>query len=303
MFGKDVRFENVQQAAIIISNENNVYTQIGFANAVARNTPVFARFRDSGRTVNGKGSSYRVGSFSYGLTVPAAGQLGHFDTSADIDSISSLPAPKPLAIRDLPPVSQWANAHELGVVGDGQADDTAALQRAIDSHRVVYLPLGAYKVTDTIHLGKNSVLIALHPALTQIVLADGTPAYQGVGPPKAVVQSAEGGDAIVSGVGVYTGGVNVRAVALMWMRWREFARRRRQVRAGPRHVAGQRNAIQQIQLQPLGRAGSGPALGRPISQPVGDERRRWYVQRHLEPGYLRERRPLCVQHHDAGARL
>jgi hypothetical protein len=216
MFGKDVRFENVRQAAIVISNENNVFTQIGFANALARDTPVFAKFRDSGRTVAGKGSSYRVGSFSYGLTVPAVGQLGHFDTSTEIETLKSWPAPRPLAIRDLPPVSQWANAHDLGVVGDGEADDTAALQRAIDSHRVVYLPLGAYKVSDTIHLGKNSVLIALHPALTQIVLADGTPKYQGVGAPKAVVQSADGGDAIISGVGLFTGGVNVRAVALLW---------------------------------------------------------------------------------------
>jgi len=216
MFGKDVRFENVRQAAIVISNENNVFTQIGFANALARNTPVFAKFRDSGRTVDGKGSSYRVGSFTYGLTVPAAGQLGHFDTRVEMEAARSWPASKPLAIRGLPPVSEWADAHDLGVVGDGEADDTAALQRAIDSHRVVYLPLGAYKVSDTIQLKKDSVLIALHPALTQIVLADGSANYQGVGGPKAVVRSAEGGDAIISGVGLYTGGVNVRAVALLW---------------------------------------------------------------------------------------
>ena len=216
LFGKDVRFENVRQAAVVISNENNVFTQIGFAGALARNTPVFAKFRDSGRAVSGKGPTYRVSSFSYGLTVPAVGQLGHFETSADIDSLEALPAAKPLAIRPLPAVSEWANAHDLGVVGDGQADDTAALQRAIDSHRVVYLPLGAYKVSDTIRLGKNSILVALHPSLTQIVIADGTPSYQGVGAPKAVVQSAEGGDAIVSGVGLYTGGVNTRAVALLW---------------------------------------------------------------------------------------
>jgi|KBSSwiStaDraftv2_1062776.scaffolds.fasta_scaffold00341_22 sugar lactone lactonase YvrE len=216
MFGKDVRFENVRQAAVVISNENNVFTQVGFANALARNTPVFAQFRGSGHTVKGKGQSYRVSSFSYGLTVPAAGQLGHFDNSADIESISSLPAPRPAAIRSLPPVSEWANAHDLGVVGDGEADDTAALQRAIDSHRVVYLPLGAYKVSDTIRLGKSSVLIALHPSLTQIVLADGTPGYQGVDGPKALIQSARGGDAVVSGVGLYTGGVNPRATALLW---------------------------------------------------------------------------------------
>src|SRR5882724_6157292 len=62
MFGKDVRFENVRQAAVVISNENNVFTQVGFANALARNTPVFAQFRDSGHTVNGKGRTYRVSS-------------------------------------------------------------------------------------------------------------------------------------------------------------------------------------------------------------------------------------------------
>lgn len=216
LWGKDVRFERVKQAAVVISNENNVYTQVGFDNAVASDTPVFARFRDSGRIVAGKGRSYRVTAFSHGLAVPALGQLGLIDTEANIEPIDKLPARKAAAIRLLPPVKQWANARELGVVGDGQADDTAALQRAIDSHKTVYLPLGVYKVTDTIRLRPNSVLIALHPSLTQIALADNTPAYQGVGGPKALLQSAEGGDAIVSGVGLFTGGINPRATALLW---------------------------------------------------------------------------------------
>jgi hypothetical protein len=216
LWGKDVRFEHVRQAAVVISNENNVYTQIGFENALASDTPVFARFRDSGHTVNGKGRAYRVSAFSYGLAVPGLGQLGHFATTADLAAIDALPPQRAAAIRPLPPVAEWANAHDLGVVGDGQADDTAALQRAINSHRVVYLPLGVYKVSNTIQLKADSVLIGLQPSLTQIALADNTPGYEGVGEPKPLVRSAEGGDAIVSGVGLATGGVNPRATALLW---------------------------------------------------------------------------------------
>jgi hypothetical protein len=216
LWGKDVRFEHVRQAAVVISNENNVYTQIGFENALASDTPVFARFHDSGRTVSGKGRIYRISAFSYGLAVPGLGQLGHFATSADLVPIDVLPIQRSPAIRPLPPVAEWANAHDLGVVGDGQADDTAALQRAINSRRTVYLPLGVYKVSDTIRLRPDSVLVGLQPSLTQIALADGTPGFEGVGEPKALLRSAEGGDAIVSGVGLATGGINPRATALLW---------------------------------------------------------------------------------------
>ena len=216
LWGKDVRFENVRQAAVVVSNENNVYTQIGFENALAGGTPVFVRFRDSGHTINGKGHAYRVSSFSYGLAVPGLGQLGHIDTSADIEAIKALPAQRSPAIRALPPVAEWANAHDLGVVGDGQADDTTALQRAIETHRIVYLPLGVYRVTNTIQLRPDSVIIGLQPSLTQIALPDGTPAYQGVGAPKALMKSADGGDALVFGIGLATGGINPRATALLW---------------------------------------------------------------------------------------
>ena len=64
LWGKDVRFQNVSRAAVLISNEDNVFTQIGFENALATDTPVFARFRDSGRKVEGKGRAYKVASFS-----------------------------------------------------------------------------------------------------------------------------------------------------------------------------------------------------------------------------------------------
>jgi hypothetical protein len=52
--------------------------------------------------------------------------------------------------------------------------------------------------------------------LTQLALPDDTPAYRGVGAPKALLESASGGDAILSGVGLFTGGLNPRATALLW---------------------------------------------------------------------------------------
>lgn len=216
LWGKDVRFENVSQAGVVISNEGSVFTQIGFENAVARDTPVFARFRDSGRTVAGQGRQYRVSDFSYGLKLPGLGAMGEFATEAAMAPLARMPARRRPAIAALPPVADWVNVHDLGVKGDDETDDTVALQRAIDSHRVLYLPMGRYRVTDTLKLRPDSVLIALHPSLTHLYLPDETPGYAGVGSAKALLQSSSGGNAIVSGLGLWTGGVNPRATALLW---------------------------------------------------------------------------------------
>lgn len=214
LWGKDVRFENVSKAALVVSNENNVYTQVGFENASARNVPTFVRFRDSGRTLAGSGTAYNVSEFTYGLTVSRLGEPGRFDTRYQTAPATAV-APTP-ALRALPPAAEWANVRRFGARGDGVTDDTAALQKAIDSQRVVYLPQGFYVVNDTIRLRPDSVLIGLHPGLTQLLLPNGSPAYQGIGTPKALLESARGGDAIVSGIGLATGEVNQRAVALLW---------------------------------------------------------------------------------------
>lgn len=220
LWGQDMRFENVSRAGVLISNARNVYTQVGFQDVVAANTPVFARFRESGETVAGKAGSaagaYEVASFTHGLTLPGPGRIGEYRTRFDARPIAALPAPGTPAIPALPPVSEWANVRSFGARGDNATDDTAAIQKAIDSHRVVYLPAGFYNVTDTLRLRPDTVLIGLHPSLTQIVLPERTPAYQGVGAPKALVESARGGDAIVHGIGLDTNGINPRATALLW---------------------------------------------------------------------------------------
>jgi len=216
LWGKNVRFENVSKAAVIISAEDNVFTQVGFDNAVASNTPVFARFRDSGKTVAGKGGAYRVKSFTYGLTLPGLGEMGEYKTLSDITALSNMPAAPPPALRALPPVADWTNVKTLGVKGDGEADDTAALQKAIDTHRVLYLPTGFYKVSDTLKLRPDTVLIGLHPAVTQLVIPDGNPRHAGVGAVTPILETQRGGDNVLAGIGLFTGRINPRASALLW---------------------------------------------------------------------------------------
>ena len=216
LWGKNVRFENVSRAGVVISSERSVFTQVGFADAVGVNTPVFARFRESGRTIPGQGATWRVGDFSHGLKLAGLGEIGRTATDMTMTPLAAAPARPAPALPLLPPVSEWANARALGANGDDQADDTAALQRAIDAHRVVYLPTGRYRITDTLKLRPDSVLISLHPNQTQLYLPDNAPRFAGVGGAKAMVESAKGGGAIVYGLGLYAGGVNPRASNIIW---------------------------------------------------------------------------------------
>jgi Pectate lyase superfamily protein/SMP-30/Gluconolactonase/LRE-like region len=216
LWAKNSRFENIVRAAVIISNENNPYTQIGFENAVLDRTPVFARFRESGKTLGSTGT-YEVKSFNHGLILPGEGMMGTIGTRYDAAPLAALLAELPPAIRPLPPSSEWVNIRTLGVKGDGKSDDTAAIQHAIDTTRVLYIPSGRYQVHDTILLKQDTVLIGLHPSMAQFDLAESTPAFAGIGAPKALLEAPCGGRNIVSGIGLFTGGINPRAVAALWM--------------------------------------------------------------------------------------
>ncbi len=216
MWAKDCRFEQISKAAIVISNEKSPLTEIGFENAVLKDVPTFALFRESGKTIAGKGAIYQVANFNYGLIVPAEATTGTIGQRYNAAALSALPAPLPPAIPPLPPTSDWVNVHTLGVVGDEKTDDTAAIQNAINSRRVLYFPSGHYRVTDTLALKPDTILIGMHPTLTQFDLEDSTPGFQGVGAPRPVISAPPRGSNIISGFGVYTGGINPRAVGVLW---------------------------------------------------------------------------------------
>ncbi len=240
---KDSRLEDITGPALIISDEQNARTEINLENVACRQVPVLAAFRESGKKVAGAGPIYLVRTFTHGLHIADLGAVPEIKTTYEPTELKAMPAPVPTDIPDLPPRDSWVNIATLGAKGDGKTDDTAAFKEAIDKHRAIYLPTGRYRVSDTITLKPDTVLIGLHPYATQILLTDSTPAFlgagaaspetapafpgpagarfgfgpfQGIGSPKALLETPKGGSNIVTGIGLDTG-INDRAVAAKWM--------------------------------------------------------------------------------------
>jgi sugar lactone lactonase YvrE len=215
---KDGRMEEITGPAVIVSNEKNAQTEINMEDVVCRKVPVFAAFRESGRrTMAPPSAAYRVKTFSYGLHYDDIGATPATKDVFEAAAISSWPAPVKSDLPPLPPLDTWANLRALGAKGDGSSDDTEAIRSAIAAHRTVYVPSGHYVVRDTIALKPDTVLVGLHPSTTQLVLEDRTPAFQGVGAPKPLLEAPKGGTNVVIGIGLYTNGINPRAVAAKWM--------------------------------------------------------------------------------------
>jgi sugar lactone lactonase YvrE len=217
---KDGRFENISGPALVISNENSPRTEINAENLVFRNVPVVAEFRESGKKLRGPNEQFVVKTFSHGfhiddIVMPNAAP-NQIQTVFEAAPLAHLPAAVRSDIPDLPAMESWVNVRDLGAHGDAKTDDTEILRKAIAEHAVLYFPSGQYLVSDTIALKPDTVLIGLHPSITRLLLADGTPAFQGVGNPKPLLETPSGGKNIVTGIGLYTNGINPRAVGALW---------------------------------------------------------------------------------------
>jgi hypothetical protein len=214
---KDSRFENISGPAVIISNEHGLRTEINLEDVYCRNVPTLANLRESNTNIPGRGEIYHVHSFTHGLTFDSPSSTGEVKTHVEGAPLKAMPEPVPSDIPSLPPQETWANLKDLGAKGDGTTDDTAAIRQAIATHRVLYIPTGRYIVTDTITLKPDTILIGLHPSKTLFEIPDNTPAFQGPGSPKPLLEAPKGGTNIVTGIGLYTNGINSRAVAAKWM--------------------------------------------------------------------------------------
>ena len=73
----------------------------------------------------------------------------------------------------------------FGGKGDGVADDTHALQKAIDASAAVFLPIGTYLISDTINLTSRTQVVG--EGLSRIVLKANSTGFNDVRAPKAML--------------------------------------------------------------------------------------------------------------------
>lgn len=104
-----------------------------------------------------------------------------------------------------------------GAKGDGRADDTEAIQRAIDESEIVFLPKGCYRLTRTLELKPRTRLIGVGQHLSLLV-ATGSDGFADARNPLPLVRTADAADAetVLAFLGLYATSDVRGATALHW---------------------------------------------------------------------------------------
>jgi hypothetical protein len=213
LYGRDLRLENVR-TALVHGNAQNAHSEVNLTNIACSDVP---NFFGGPRPVRAPSRHYVVDRFSYGLDIGVDGREQGIAQHQNLRPLKGAAAAVATDIPMLPAMDSWVNVRTVGVKGDGSTDDTAALQAAIDQHQTLFLPSGTYRVTRSLTLRTNTVLIGLNPGTTQIALGDGSAAFDGPGDAIGVLVAPRGGDTIVSAISVGTGINNPRAAGIVWM--------------------------------------------------------------------------------------
>ena len=217
LYMENCLFDNITEAGVVISKETDPQTQVSLLNIDCRSVPVLAKFRQSGKKTETTLKTYKVKEFTHGVVMEDMAANSESKTISIIEPLQLFPLKLEKDIPALPPMNTWVNIKELGAKGDGITDETKIFQDAIDKYPVIYVPQGWYHFTQTVKMKPGTKLIGLHPFGTQFILAESEPAFSGFGGPKAILESSTGGDDILNGIGLCTGGVNYRAVGCKWM--------------------------------------------------------------------------------------
>lgn len=216
LYGRDLVLEDISKAAVVLGDVEKAHHQVTLDNIACRKVQQLVQSQpgaDAKFAIKGGARPFIEEHLSIGLVIGPDGRERGVEVQHR--ERASMGRAVPTDIPTLPVMQQWTNVHTLGIKGDG-SDETAALQAAIDAHRVLYLPSGTYRVTNTLRLRTDSVLIGFNPVTTLITVADDATNFIGKGEAVPIVESAKGGNAILTGIGIGTATMDRRAAALVW---------------------------------------------------------------------------------------
>jgi sugar lactone lactonase YvrE len=214
LYGRDLRMENIRDAAFMAGNARNPRSAVTLVNVACTDVP---RFHAGEQTIQAPARHYVMERFSQGLMIGADGREQGIALRHQKRALAQAAPQVPTDIPPTPAMDHWVNVHSLGVTGDGKTDDTDALLAAIDKHAVLFFPSGTYRVSRPLMLKPETALIGLNPGTTQISLIDGSPAFGGTGDPVGIIVAPKDGRNIVRALAITTGGANPRAAGVIWM--------------------------------------------------------------------------------------
>src|SRR5262249_16702018 len=162
-----------KQAGLKFGDAKNFKHQITLENTACSDVP---NFLSGSEKINAPGKFYVVDHLSSGLEIGADGREVGIVTRHKEHALQAAAPAGASDIPALPPMSEWFNIRTLGQNPD--------LQTAINEHRVLYFPMGTYRVAAPLTLKPDTVLIGLHCTRTTL----------------SAIVSPKGGSPVVSGL-------------------------------------------------------------------------------------------------------
>ncbi len=228
LYVKDTWFENISNSALEINNFVPPDLQVNMENVKCSNVPYSVRFK--GRTQGWRADEvkmdyeapspvYVIKSFSHGLHIEVPNSVEGkvaFKTKIDQSPIESLGEFTPDDLPSIPSQSSWINVSDLGAKGDGTTDCTDIFENAIKKYNTIYVPMGKYVISRTLILREKTILIGLHPAMTQFILQDGTAGFTDSEQRKPLLVAPKEGENGISGIG-FNFGNNPGVIGIKWM--------------------------------------------------------------------------------------
>ena len=205
LYRRDLRMEDIKVAAIKFGDNKNVRHEVTLENTACGDVP---HFLAGDEPIDAPSRFYVVNHLSAGLEIGKDGREAGVVCRHKETPLGQAAHAVASDIPPLPPMDQWVNVRTLSIQGDGN-DDASALQAAVDQHRVLYFPIGNYRISAPLILRPDSVLIGFHSGNTILSLTGSGEQTTGV------IVGPKDGSPMISGLGVVPG--NPRAAGILWM--------------------------------------------------------------------------------------